>query len=158
MGQLARFLAPDNEVVRPREAARHLGLTAGTDTLRADRDGEAAELAFIEAVIRDLLAFANARVLPAIRHEAEAAAALLDPERSLAAAQNVSSHGHTPEQARSDTQREAAHSAGHYVGGLAEGSAGMCPHLHRQLALRMAWMDGFSAGRAELAQQGRVSS
>ena len=54
------------------------------------------------------------------------------------------------EMSKGAAEQRKAHSAGQYAGLFVECEAKMCPYSHDQLDLRMAWMDGFSKGRAQL--------
>lgn len=66
--------------MQPLGTSRRLSLTAGTDMRRSGQTSEAADLAFIRSVIQDLLAFADAREMPAVRQNAEAASEALTQE------------------------------------------------------------------------------
>lgn len=81
----------NNEAMRPLEADRHLELTGSTDARLPGSCSEAANLMFIRSVIHDLQAFADAREMPAIRGDAEAAkqALTLELERASTAIRDV---------------------------------------------------------------------
>ena len=49
-----------------------------------------------------------------------------------------------------EAEDEEAYARGKHTGASRASSAGTCPYTHDQLGLRMAWFDGFSAGRAAL--------
>jgi ribosome modulation factor len=53
---------------------------------------------------------------------------------------------------RLEAEREGAWLAGKVAGNFLANGAHTCPYTHDQGGLRMAWLDGFSQGRAELAK------